>query len=119
MATKQSRAALIRLVENAIFDVGEIPRHRFYVLVRNVRVSGSPPNHMAASVLVRFLPSGAPFCCGEPGCYSRVFREDCAEEMGDYLRRKMNLRHAVTAELEYTVEYFEGIEFTASHTQQR
>jgi len=113
MATKQSKAALIRLVENAIRDVGDLPRNKFYVLVRDLDVSGSPPTHVVASVLVRFLPSGAPFCCGEPGCYSPVFCESGAEELGDYLRRKMNLRHTVTVALRSDVEYFDGIEFTA------
>ena len=113
MATKQSKAALIRLVENGIRDVGDIPRDKFYVLVRDIDVSGSPLTHVVASVLVRFLPSGEPFCCGESGCYSRVFCNSGAEELGDYLRRKMNLRHTVTVELRCAVEYVDGIEFTA------
>ena len=115
MATKQSKAALIRLVENGIRDVGNIASNKFYVLVRDINVSGSPPNHIVASVLVRFLPSGAPFCCGEPGCYSRVFCASGAEELGEYLRRKMNLRHMVTVKLQCTAEYFDGIEFTELH----
>lgn len=113
MATKQSRAALIRLVETGLRDVGSISSDKFFVLVRDINVSGSPPSHIVAAVLVRFLPAGAPFCCGEPGCYSRVFIE--TEELGDYLRRRMNFRHSVRIELNCTVEYFDGIEFTAIH----
>lgn len=113
MKTKQSRAALIRLLETAIRDVGDIDSQKLYVLVRDVEASGSPPTRIVASLLVRFVPSGAPFCCGEPACYLRVFREDGAEELGDYVRRKMNLRHQVTVELEVSVEYFDGIEFAA------
>jgi hypothetical protein len=115
MTTKRSKAALIRLVENGIRDVGDIPSDKFYVLVRDVDTTGSPPTRVVASVMVRFLPSGAPYCCGEPGCYSRVFREDGAEELGDFLRRKMNLRHMVTVELNVSVEYFDGIEFASLH----
>jgi hypothetical protein len=113
MATKQSKAALIPLVENGIRDVGDLPPNKFYVLVRDIDVSGSPPNKIVASVLVRFLPSGVPFCCDEPGCYSRVFCDSGADELGDYLRRKMNLRQTVTVELRCAVEYFDNFEFTA------
>jgi len=83
------------------------------VLVRDIDVTGSPPNHIVASVLVRFLPSGTPFCCAEPVCYSRIFCDSGAEELGDYLRRKMNLRRTITVELRCAVEYFHDIEFTA------
>ena len=69
---------------------------------------GSPPTHVAASVLVGFLPSGAPFCCGEPGCYSHVFCESGAEDLGDYLRRKMNLRHTVTSRFNATLSTSTG-----------
>ena len=113
MATKQSKAALIRLVENAIRQVGDIPRDRFYLLVRDIKTTGSPPTHITASVLLRFLPSGAPFCCGEPDCYSRVFCESGAEELGEYIRRRMNPRHTVNVVLQCDAEYYDGIEFTA------
>jgi len=113
MMTKQSKAALIQLLENGIRDVGDICSDRFYIIVRDVVVSGAPPKALVASVFVRFLPSGAPFCCGEPSCYSRVFRDDGADELGEYVRRKMDLRQTVTVQLDVSVEYFEGIEFTA------
>lgn len=115
MATKKSKAALTRLIEHAIRDVSDLPRNRFYVLVRNVVVSGSPPTHIVASVLLRFLPAGAPFCCGEPGCYSHAFCDSAAEDLGEYVRRKMNLRHSVTVAVRCDVEYFDGIAFTACH----
>lgn len=113
MATKHSKAVLVRLIEDAIRDVGDVSRKKVYVLVREIEVSGSPPIHIIASVLIRFLPTGAPFCCGEPGCYSRVFCDSCSEELGDYVRRRMNLRHTVRVTLHFDVEYFDGIEFTA------
>ena len=113
MATKQSKAATIRLLEQAIRDVGDLSHKRFYVLVRDIVVSGSPPTHIVASVLVRFLPDGAPFCCGELGCYSQMLGDSGSDELDDYIRRKMNLRLQVNVTLECEVEYFEGIEFTA------
>ncbi len=113
MPSKHSHAALIRMVEAGIREVGDLPSNRFYILVRDVKVSGSPPTSMQVSVLVRFLPSGSPYCCGEPGCYSSVFRTEGIEELGDYLRRKMNLKHSVTVELKPSVEYYDDIAFTA------
>ena len=104
---------MIRLVEEAIRNVGEIPRDRLYVLVRDVQITGSPPRQIAAAVVVRFLPAGAPFCCGEPLCYSSAFTEQGHEEIGEYLRRKMGLRHALVFKCDTTVEYYDGIEFTA------
>jgi hypothetical protein len=115
MKSKQSKAALIRLVESGIQDVGNIPSDKLYVLVRDIDVSASPPTDITAFVSIRFLPTGAPFCCGEPFCYSPVFSENGAEELDDYLRRKMNLQHAVHVKLKCEVEYFDGIEFTAFH----
>ena len=113
MATKQSKAELIRLLEDGIREVGDIPRDRFYIIVRDVVVQGVPPTEVIASVLVRFLPSGAPYCCGEPSCYSRVFREGGASAVGDYVRRKLDLRHTLVVRLNVTAEYFDDIRFTA------
>ncbi len=104
---------MIRLVETGIREVGNIPSNELYVLVRDIGVRGSPPREIVASVLVWFLPAGEPFCCGEPGCYSRVFSGTGAQELGDYLQRKMNLRHTVNVRLQCSVEYLGVIEFTA------
>ena len=113
MSTKQSKAALIRLIETGIRDVGDIPEDRLYVLVSDIDVSGSPPKEITAYVSVRFLPSGEPFCCGQPGCCSEVLRDSRSQELEEYLRRKMNLRHTVNVKLRCTVEYYDGIQFTA------
>ena len=113
MATKQSQAALIRLLEAGFRDVGNLDSKRFFLIVRNVAAAGSPPHTLRATVLVRFLPGGAPYCCGEPACYSRVFREDGIEELGDYVRRKMNLKQTVNVELKVCTEHYDGIAFTS------
>ena len=112
MPSKHSKSELIRLIESGIREVGDLDSNRFYIIARDVVVSGSPPTSVQASVLVRFLPDGAPFCCGEPSCYSRVFRDAGMIELGDFLRRKMNLRHEISVELGVSVEYFEDIVFT-------
>ena len=114
MNTKQSQAELTRLLDSGIRDVGDLSKDRFFILVQNVIASGSPPDQIRASVSVRFLPAGAPYCCGEPSCYSGVFRAGGAEELGDYIRRKMNLRHTVSVELDVRAEYYDGIVFSDS-----
>ena len=77
-------------------------------------MSGSPPAKLIASVLVRFLPAGEPYCCGEPSCYSTAFRKEGITELGDYMRRQMNLRQTVTVELNVNSEYYDGIVFKGS-----
>ena len=113
MATKQSQAELVRLLESGIREVGGLDRRRFFIIVHNVIATGSPPERLVASVLVRFLPDGAPYCCGEPSCYSRAFRDDGIAELGDFLQRKMNLRQTVSVELKVRTEYYDGISFSA------
>lgn len=113
MATKKSQATLVRLLESGLREVGDLDKARFFVIVQNVVASGSPPDRIVASVMVRFLPGGAPYCCGEPSCYSRVFRSDGMAELGDFLRRKMNLRQTVAVELKVRSEYYDGISFSA------
>ena len=114
MKSKHSQAALIKLLESAIQEVGDLDSKRFYLMVRNVEVLGSPPTNIRAWALLRFLPSGAPFCCGEPACYSRVFRQGAMEELGDFVRRNMNLQHDISVELNVEAEYFNGIKFSVN-----
>ena len=113
MSKKHSQAELIRLLESGIREVGDLPKERFHVMVRAVKQSGSPPSRLVAAVVVHFLDDGKPFCCGEPACYSYVFRDAGLAELGDYVRRQMRLLQNVTVELKVDVQYFEGIEFTA------
>ena len=110
MSTKQSQAELIRLLESGIREVGNLDPTRFFIIVRHVEVSGKPPNKLIGWVLVRFLPTGAPWCCGEPLCYSRVFGD--SGELADHIGRKMNLDQEMSVELKIATEYYEGIRFT-------
>ena len=113
MAIKQSQAEMIRILESGIREVGDLDQRRFFIIVSNVVVKGSPPDSISASVSVRFLPDGAPYCCGEPSCYSRVFRENGLADLGEFMRRKMNLRQPVSVELNVHPIYFDGITFSA------
>lgn len=113
MATKQSQAAMIRLLESAIREVGDLDTNRFFLIVRSVVATGSPPHKLSAKVLLRFLPGGEPYCCGEPGCFSNVFRDDGLDELSEFIRRKMNLQHSVFVELQVSAEYYDGISFTS------
>ncbi len=110
MATKHSKAEIIRLVESAIDDVGGTPK--LNIMVRDVLVSGSPPERITAFVIVRFLESAGPFCCGEPGCYSKAFSSSGEIEMVEFLQRKMNLRHDISLTLKTEVDYAPGVKFT-------
>ena len=111
MQSRKSRAELIRLLELAIREVGNLDSTRFYVVVRDVEVVGSPPERLVAWAMVRFLPAGAPFCCGEPACYSRAFREEGRVELGEFVARRMNIEHEIDVELKTAAEYFPDIEF--------
>jgi len=113
MATKQSKAELTRLLEAGIREVGDLDPRRFFIIVRNVVATGSPPSSLRASVLLRFLPGGEPYCCGEPGCYSTVFRVDGATDLGEHMRRKMNLRQTVSVDLHVEPEYYDNISFSS------
>lgn len=113
MSTKQSQAELIRLLEVGIREVGNLDPSRFFIIVRNVTAAGSPPHSLRASVLLRFLPSGEPYCCGEPGCYSSVFCDDGTGQLGEHIRRKMNLRQAVSVDLHVDAEYYDNISFSS------
>ena len=113
MSNKKSKAELIRLLESGIREVGNVDARRFYVLVKDVITTGSPPERMEVYVVLRFLPGGAPYCCGEPLCYSRVFSEDGMEELGDWLARQMGLKQEIAVELKVGAEYYPDIEFKA------
>lgn len=102
---------MIRLLESGIREVGGLQKERLFVVIRDLVANGSPPTRLRASVLLRFLPTGEPFCCGEPSCHSRVFRDEGIAELCEYMRRKMNLRHTVSVELNVSAEYYEGISF--------
>lgn len=111
---KRSKAELIRLLELAIRDVGDLDSNRFYLLVRDVVATGSPPQKIVAYAMLRFLPGGQPFCCGEPACYSRAFREEGLEDLAEFVARQMNIEDEIEVELKTAVEYFPDIEF-ANH----
>ena len=112
MNRKHSQAALIRMLESGIREIGDLDSKRFYIVVRDVKATGSPITKLQAFVVVRFLPAGGPFCCGEPSCYSKAFRDSGSEELGDFVRRKMSLQHEVSVELKVIVEFYDGIQFS-------
>ena len=94
-------------------ELGELEPNRFFIIKRRVLATGSPLSSLRASVLLRFLPGGEPYCCGEPGCYASVFRDEGVADLGDYLRRKMNLRQKVVVDLHVDAEYYDNISFSS------
>jgi hypothetical protein len=113
MKTKQAKAALIRLIEDGIAQIANLPPEEISVLVRDVEARGSPPKEITIYMSVFFLPAGSPFCCGEPDCHSSFFLEKGRKELGEYLRKKMHLRHEVVVDYRVGVEYAKGVEFEA------
>jgi len=97
MTSKRSKAEIIRLVEAAIEDVGGTPK--LNVMVRDVKVSGSPPEKIIAKVIVRFLKDAGPYCCGEPTCYSNAFTTNGEIEIGDFLRSNFKPKSTMRQEL--------------------
>jgi hypothetical protein len=112
MTTKRGEAALVRMIEEGVAELGQLPTQRFSFLVTSAEAVGSPPRLVRASATLFFLKSGGPFCCGEPGCYSELFIRP-GEVLGDYLRTRMSLRQSVGVELKVTTVYDKGIVFAA------
>ncbi len=105
MKTKQSAAALVRLVETALGD--DAPKG-IRPIVTQIHAMGSPPNKVGASVAVFFLPEGAPFCCGESFCHMPVLLRP--QRIAERLRRDMNLSadHELDIEFTVTAHYYPG-----------
>jgi hypothetical protein len=110
MRSKKSKAELIRLVEAGIEEVGGT--EKLSLLVRDLIVKGSPPDKFTIFLTVRFLSGAAPFCCGEPACYSKLFSTKGEQQLAEYLRREMNLDQDISLDIKSDVQYFDGIEFT-------
>ena len=95
---KRSEHELKRLVEAAVADVCGLPRPGLWFGVEAVESFGHPPSYLRVWATLHFLPSGAPFCCTEPGCHLVPFGERLAE-VGEHVRRAMRLEQSVTVEL--------------------
>jgi hypothetical protein len=112
MNSKQTEAALVRLVEEGFAQVGQLPPHRFSLLVSGIEATGVPPTHLKVFATLFFLKGGEPFCCGVPGCYSTMFWAS-DDRLGEFLRSPLHLQHEVTVEIQTSTVYYEGLRFTA------
>ena len=108
----RSQRELARLVEAAVTEICQLPRERFWFVVKNVVAHGHPPERLEVWATLHFLTAGSPFCCGEPGCHMGL-RGERLERVGDHVRRAMGLEQRVTVEFgkRNRVEYHEEVRF--------
>lgn len=112
MVSKRSQCELKRLVEAAVAEVCGLPRLGLWFCVDAVEPAGHPPECLRAWATLHFLPTGSPFCCGEPGCHLWLFGERLAK-VGEHVRRAMRLKQSVNVEFgdRIGVQYHPGVEF--------
>src|SRR6266700_3036701 len=97
MGGKRSEAELRRLVAKAVAEVCGIPRLGLWFSVDAVESAGHPPEKLRVWATLHFLPTGLPFCCGEPECHLGLFGAQLAA-IGDHVRREMQLQGPVAVE---------------------
>lgn len=115
MPNKRSRAELKRLVANAFGRVCGLPRTGFWLNIDEMEFAGRPPSLIRVWATLHFLTDGSPYCCGEPTCHLGISDNRLAE-IGDEIRRSMNLTQAVNVELAALVpKYAEGVAFHHGH----
>ena len=108
---KRSIGELKRLVGLAVGRVCGLPRAGLILNIDQVESTGRPPAKIRVWATLHFTKVGSPFCCGEPGCHIPL-GEDGLTEIGEDVRRSMNLRHPVTVEfVSVGVQYHDGVEF--------
>src|SRR6185312_14705208 len=101
-----------RLVESAVADTCRLPRLGLWFCVDEVEAGGRPPHHLRVWATLHFLSAGSPFCCGEAGCHLGLCDEDLAQEVGEHIRRAMNLRQMVMVEFRrIAVNHHPGVDF--------
>jgi hypothetical protein len=112
MSGKRSQAELRRLIGAAVDAVCRLPRSALWLCITRVEAAGKPPSILRVWATLHFLPTGSPFCCGEPGCHLGLSGERLAE-VGDHIRRAMRLRQPVAVEFagRIGVQYYPGVEF--------
>jgi hypothetical protein len=112
MHSKRSKHEMKRLVESAVAEACRFPRPGLWFCVDEIDVIGNLPERLQVWATLHFLPTGSPFCCGEPGCHLAIWQERSAD-IGDHLRRAMGLRQTVTVDFgeRIAVNYHAGVEF--------
>lgn len=107
---KRSRHEFKRLVENAVNDVCRLPRPGLFFCVSEFFTKGFPIEEIHVLAALHFTSEGSPFCCGEPLCFLSC-GDSWLEDIGNHVRRAMNLQHSLTVELEIKPIYHGDVEF--------
>jgi hypothetical protein len=110
--SKRSEHELKRLIEEAIAHECGLPRPGLWFCIDHIDMHGKPPEQIGIAATLHFLPAGAPFCCGEPGCHLGLFGPRLSA-VGEHVRLAMGLTHQITIELqsEIRVVYHPGVTF--------
>lgn len=109
---KRSEHELKRLIEEAVDEGCGLHSHGLWLCVEKVELSGHPPASLKVWATLHFLPSGSPFCCGEPECHLGLRKR--GEFVADHVRRAMHLEHPISVDFgnRIGVHYHEGVLFT-------
>ncbi len=120
-AAKRSEHELMRLVERAVVDVFDPAKKGLSFLVDAVEASGRPPERLKVWATLHFLPSGSPFCCGEPICHLGLFDTGRLSEVSEHVQRAMGLRHEVVLDFgnRIATQYHAGVEFQHCQSNKR
>jgi len=110
---RKSKAELIQLVKSGVEAIGSVPKLDIEVV--DVIATGDLLSSFEIFLTVRFIQSNGPFCCGEPGCYSKLFWNRGEDQLGQFLKREIGLAGEVSISIKSDVEYYDGIKFEKLH----
>lgn len=108
---KRSHHELKRLIEEAVSEQCDLRARGLWLCVDDLEVVGHPPSQIRVWATLHFLPTGSPFCCGEPGCHLGL--PERLPAINDHLRRSMGMTQPVTVDFgeDVAVCYHEGVAF--------
>lgn len=90
----QNRLKLRRAIERAVSEACNLHPSRLWFGIDEVEITGRPAERIEVWATLRFLPSGGPFCCGEPGCHLAL-SIDRLREIEELVRAEMDWADAV------------------------
>ena len=111
-SNKPTARAVRSAVEHAVTEVCGLASRGLSFRVQRVRLVGCPITRIEVWATLHFLPSGSPFCCGEPGCHLWLF-EDRLVQVSEYVRRRLRLKQPVAVVFGDRIDvlYADGVEF--------
>jgi hypothetical protein len=101
-----------QLVQEAVATECNLAARGLYFSVNEVDLRGNPLERIVVWATLHFLPTGSPFCCGEPGCHLCLWDERL-EAVQLRVRRALNLQNPLSIDFgnRINVYYHDGVEF--------